>query len=64
MKYCLGVVWSGPFHSSLTGNDNLNIVMDNSDLKEVHRILRRNEEITQANSSTLMFIPSKIIQFE
>jgi hypothetical protein len=38
--------------------------MDNLDWKEIHRILRRHEEITQANCSALMHISSKITELE
>jgi hypothetical protein len=38
--------------------------MDNPGLKEIRRILRRHEEITQGKNSALMHISFKIIELE
>jgi hypothetical protein len=40
------------------------IYMDNLEWKEVQKILRRHEEITQANNNALLHISSKITKLE
>jgi hypothetical protein len=60
----MGSVWPGFVPLSCIVQGLLDSDMDNPDWKEIHRILRRHEEITQANSSALMHISSKITELE
>jgi len=64
MNFCLVLVRPDIFYSNFIVKGILNIVMDNLELKDARKILRRNEEITQTNNSALMLYSSKITELE
>jgi len=53
---CWGFVWDENFHFSFIVKGISTTIMDNSELKEVHRFLCRHEEITKANNGALMLM--------